>query len=251
MDIGEHPACIKGDIWAFTNADSIKMFKNDMYIKEYIPKKSWKFRHLAHRPLLIDDFVGDNILDYEKVTPRQAKLLKDVVNYIARNGYGRLPLGILLKAAQCMLFYKMSYNDIVDIYTKHAGDWGGTATVYRFDAIMNGKVVKSVTKAPMTKASLRANVYKTTLVERESYDVTAIRISAVDENGNTLIYSSDAIKATVDGPVEIIGPDCISLKGGMGGLYLKTTGKAGGATLTLTSSQLGKVTIPLEVKIEK
>lgn len=251
MDIGEHPACIKGDIWAFTNADSIKMFKNDMYIKEYIPKKSWKFRHLAHRPVLIDDFVGDNILDYEKVTPRQAKLLKDVVNYIARNGYGRLPLGILLKAAQCMLFYKMSYNDIVDIYTKHAGDWGGTATVYRFDAIMNGKVVKSVTKAPMTKASLRANVYKTTLVERESYDVTAIRISAVDENGNTLIYSSDAIKATVDGPVEIIGPDCISLKGGMGGLYLKTTGKAGGATLTLTSSQLGKVTIPLEVKIEK
>ena len=251
MDIGEHPACIKGDIWAFTNADSIKMFKNDMYIKEYIPKKSWKFRHLAHRPVLIDDFVGDNILDYEKVTPYQAKLLKDVVNYIARNGYGRLPFGILLKAAQCMLFYKMSYNDIVDIYTKHAGDWGGTATVYRFDAIMNGKVVKSVTKAPMTKASLRANVYKTTLVERESYDVTAIRISAVDENGNTLIYSSDAIKATVDGPVEIIGPDCISLKGGMGGLYLKTTGKAGGATLTLTSSQLGKVTIPLEVKIEK
>ena len=251
MDIGEHPACIKGDIWAFTNADSIKMFKNDMYIKEYIPQKSWKFRHLAHRPVLIDDFVGDNILDYEKVTPRQAKLLKDVVNYIARNGYGRLPFGILLKAAQCMLFYKMSYNDIVDIYTKHAGDWGGTATVYRFDAIMNGKVVKSVTKAPMTKASLRANVYKTTLVERESYDVTAIRISAVDENGNTLIYSSDAIKATVDGPVEIIGPDCISLKGGMGGLYLKTTGKAGGATLTLTSSQLGKVTIPLEVKIEK
>ena len=251
LDIGEHPACIKGDIWAFTNADSIKMFKNDMYIKEYIPKKSWKFRHLAHRPVLIDDFVGDNILDYEKVTPYQARLLKDIVNYIARHGYGRLPLGILLKAAQCMLFYKMSYNDIVDIYTKHAGDWGGTATVYRFDAIMNGKVVKSVTKAPMTKASLRANVYKTTLVERESYDVTAIRISAVDENGNTLIYSSDAIKATVDGPVEIIGPDCISLKGGMGGLYLKTTGKAGGATLTLTSSQLGKVTIPLEVKIEK
>ncbi len=251
MDIGEHPACIKGDIWAFTNADSIKMFKNDMYIKEYIPQKGWKFRHLAHRPLLIDDFVGDNILDYEKVTPYQAKLLKDVVNYIARNGYGRLPFGILLKAAQCMLFYKMSYNDIVDMYTKHAGDWGGTATVYRFDAIMNGKVVKSVTKAPMTKASLRANVYKTTLVEKESYDVTAIRISAVDENGNTLIYSTDAIKATVDGPVEIIGPDCISLNGGMGGLYLKTTGKAGEATLTLTSSHLGKVTIPLEVKIEK
>ena len=251
MDIGEHPACIKGDIWAFTNADSIKMYKNDLYIKEYYPKRCWRFRHLTHSPVLIDDFVGDNILDYEKVTPYQAGLLKDVVNYIARHGYGKLPLAILLKAAQCMLFYKMSYNDIVDIYTRHAGDWGGTSTVYRFDAIKNGKVVKSVTKAPMTKASLSAIAYKTTLTEREGYDVTAIRISAVDENGNTLVYSSDAIKATVDGPVEIVGPDLISLKGGMGGLYLKTTGKAGRATLTLTSAHLGKVTIPLEVKIKK
>lgn len=251
MDIGEHPACIKGDIWAFTNADSVKMYKNDVLIKEYIPRGSRAFRHLAHCPILIDDFVGDSIAKSEKVKPRQARLIRDVVNYIARHGYGNLPLGILLKAAQCILFYGMSYNDIVDIYTRHAGDWGGTATVYRFDAIMNGKVVKSVTKAPMSKASLSVNAYKTTLVERESYDVTALRISAVDENGNTLVYSSEAIKVTVDGPVEIIGPDCISLKGGMGGLYLKTTGKAGGATLTLTSSQLGKVTIPLEVKIEK
>ena len=149
-----------------------------------------------------------------------------------------------------MLFYKMSYNDIVDMYTKHAGDWGGTATVYRFDAIMNGKVVKSVTKAPMTKGRLRVNAYKTVLKDGDSYDVTALRISAVDENGNTLIYSSNAIKVSVEGPVKIIGPDLISLKGGMGGLYLKTTGKPGKATITLVSSNLGEINIPIEVKVE-
>jgi beta-galactosidase len=227
------------------------MYKNDILIKEYTNGKRGKFRHLAHSPILIDDFVGDSIAKSEKVKPRQARLLRDVVNYIARHGYGNLPLGILLKAAQCILFYGMSYNDIVDIYTRHAGDWGGTATVYRFDAIMNGKVVKSVIKAPMSKASLSVNAYKTTLVERESYDVTAIRISAVDENGNTLVYSSEAIKVTVDGPLEIIGPDAISLSGGMCGLYLKTIGKGGSATVTLTSAQLGKITIPIDVKIEK
>jgi beta-galactosidase len=250
MDIGEHPACVKGDVWAFTNADSIKMYKNGEFIKEYFPSKTKNFRNLNRSPILIDDFIGDTISKKEKLKPRQAKLLTDVLNYIARHGYGNLPANILLKAAECMLIYRMSYNDIVDMYTKHAGDWGGVSTVYRFDAIKNGNVVKSVTKAPMTKGSLKVNAYKTILTEREGYDVTALRINAVDEYGNTLYFSTEPIKASVSGPVEIIGPELISLKGGMGGLYLKTTGQSGEATVTLTSASLGEVTLSLEVRVE-
>jgi len=249
MDIGEHPACIKGDIFAFTNADSVKMYKNDRFIKEYTRKKTI-FRHIKNSPILIDDFIGDSLSKGENLKPRQAELLTDVLNYIARHGYGNLPIGILWNAAQCILFYGMSYNDLVDLYTKYAGDWGGASTVYRFDAIKDGKVVKSVTKAPMTKGSLKVNAYKTTLTERESYDVTVLRINAVDEYGNTLYFSTEPIKVSVEGPVEIIGPDMISLKGGMTGVYLKTTGKPGKATVTFTSTHLGEVTIPLEVKIE-
>ena len=248
MDIGEHPACIKGDIWAFTNADSVRMYKNDRLVKEYSTVRS--FKHLPHSPVLIDDFVGDAIIQSENVKPRQARLLKEVLNYIARNGYGKLPPKILWKAAQCMLFYRMKYRDIVDMYTKHAGDWGGTSRVYRFDAVFDGQVVSSVTKAPMTNGSLKVNAYKTTLTERESYDVTALRISAVDEYGNTLYFSSEPIKATVSGPIEIIGADVISLKGGMTGLYVKTVGKSGEASVTLSSPSFGEVIIPLTVKTD-
>ena len=249
MDIGEHPACVKGDIFAFTNADSIKMYKNGEFIKEYFPKNK-NLRSLEHSPILIDDFIGDAILKNEKMKPRQARLVTEILNHIARNGYGSLPPRILFKAAQCVVLYRMKINDIVDLYTKYAGDWGGVSTVYRFDAIMGGKVVKSVTKAPMTKGSLKVNSYKTTLTEREAYDVTALRISAVDEYGNTLVYSSEPIKVSVSGPIEIIGSDLISLKGGMGGLYLKTIGKAGKAAVTLTSATLGELTIPLEIKTD-
>ena len=35
MDIGEHPACVRGNIWMFTNADSVKMYKNGVFVKEY------------------------------------------------------------------------------------------------------------------------------------------------------------------------------------------------------------------------
>ena len=249
MDIGEHPACIKGDIFAFTNADSLKVYKNGKFVKEYLPKNK-QFASLKYSPILIDDFIGDAIEKNENMKPAQAKMITKALNYIARHGYGSLPPKILWIAAKCIILYGMKISDIVDLYTKYAGDWGGVSTVYRFDAIKDGKVVKSVTKAPMNEGGLRVNVYKTTLTERESYDVTALRINAVDEYGNTLYFSSETIKASVNGPVEIIGPDIISLKGGMGGLYIKTTGKAGTAAVTLTSATLGELTIPILVKTD-
>lgn len=247
MDIGEHPACIKGDIWAFTNADSLKVYKNGRFIKEYTPSANKHFSHLKSNPILIDDFIGDILATEEKMKPHQSKILTEMLNYIARHGYGNLPLGIILRAARCMLFYGMKYNDIVDLYTKYAGDWGGNATVYRFDAIMEGKVVKSVTKAPMTRANLVAEPYKTTLTERESYDVAAIRLRAVDENGNTLVFSTSPVSVTVDGPAELIGPSVISLSGGMGGIYLKTVGRSGEVSVTLDGGALGKVCVNLSV----
>ena len=247
MDIGEHPACIKGDIWAFTNADSLKMYKNDRLITEYTKDNNNSFSYLENSPILISDFVGD-ALENEDLKPRQAKLVKEIINHIARHGYGKLPLNILWKAAQCMLIYGMKYNDIVNLYTKHAGDWGGTSTVYRFDAIKDGRVVRSVTKAPMAKRSLRVNAYKTTLTERESYDVTELRVSAVDENGNVLHFCTEPITVSIDGPVEVIGPSVVSLKGGMTGIYLKTVGEIGFATVKISSPSLGEAAVAIEIK---
>ena len=248
MDIGEHPACIKGDVWAFTNADLLRVYKNGKLIKEYPADKNKSFRHMTHSPILIDDFIGDVLTTEENMKPTQAKLLSSVINYIARHGYGTLPPHILWKAAQCMLFYGMKYSDIVNLYTKHAGDWGGASRVYRFDAVKDGVVVKSVTKKPMNEPSLELNTYKTQLCERESYDVTAIRIRAVDENGNTLTFCSEPLKISVSGPVEIIGADVVALRGGMSGVYIKTTGASGPATVTIEGGSLGSVSVDLSVK---
>ena len=248
MDIGEHPACIKGDIWAFTNADSIKMYKNGEFIKEYSSVYNNSFRYMNHSPILIDDFIGEALAKEENLKPRQVKLLTEVLNYIARHGYGNLPPRILFKAAQCMLLYGMRYNDIVDLYTKYAGDWGGNSTVYRFDAIVGGRVVKSVTKAPMTRATLSATAYRTKLYEDTSYDVGAIRISAVDENRNTLVFSNEPVSVRIDGPLQVVGPRVVSLRGGMAGVYVKTVGETGNATVTLSSPSLGEVAIDFEIE---
>ena len=44
----------------------------------------------------------------------------------------------------------------VALYNRYIGDWGGTSTEYRFEAIKDGRVVQTVVKKPMTKLQLWA-----------------------------------------------------------------------------------------------
>lgn len=246
MDIGEHPACTKGSIWAFTNADSIKMYKNGSFIKEYFPTDT-PFDKLPHGPILINDFIGDQIVKNGKYPEPLAREITYALNHIAMHGYGNLPPRVLWIAFKCVVLHKIKISEIVDLYTKYAGDWGGTSTEYRFDAIMQSKVVKSVTKTPMNEAKLSVQNYKNTLIEGATYDVTEIRMRAEDEHGNLLNYSSEPIKLEVSGDIEIIGDSVISLRGGMGGVYVRTKGKSGQATVRLISSTLGTVEVPLTI----
>lgn len=250
MDIGEHPASRRGEVWMFTNADSVKMYKNGRFLKEYVPHND-KFIYLKNSPILIDDYIGNAIAENEKYSPKQAELLKTALNHIALYGYGQLPPKILWIAAKCLVRYRMSMDEIVDLYTKYIGDWGGTATEYKFEAIKNGKVVKTVFKTTMDKPSLKAEVSSNVLEEKNSYDVAAVRIRAVDENGNTLAFCGEALELSVEGPIELIGPKIVPLRGGMTGTYVKTIGETGNAMLNISNPQLGSVKIAFEVKGQK
>ena len=247
MDIGEHPASRRGKVWMFTNADSVKMYKNGRLLKEYIPHND-HFKHLKNSPILIDDYIGNAIVENETYSPKVAEMLKIALNHIALHGYGQLPPKILWIAFQCIVLYHMSMDEIVALYTKYIGDWGGTATEYRFEAIKNGEVVKTVTKTTMNKPSLFVYVSSNVLEEKNSYDVAAVRIRAVDENHNLLNYCNEALELSAEGPIEIIGPKIVPLRGGMSGTYVKTVGESGKATLVISNSQLGKIKIEFEVK---
>ena len=248
MDIGEHPASRRGEVWIFTNADSVKMYKNGRFLKEYVPHND-TFKHLKKSPILIDDYIGNAIEENETFSSKQAQMLKAALNYIALYGYGKLPPRIMWIAAKCLTIYRMTMEDIVALYTKYIGDWGGTATEYKFEAIKDGKVVKTVTKTTMNKPSLNVKVSSAKLIEKNSYDVAAVRIYTVDENENTLFYCNEPLELSVEGPIELIGPKITTLRGGMGGTYVKTIGESVKAVLTISNPQLGNVKIEFDVKV--
>ncbi len=230
MDIGEHPGCNRGNSYIFSNADSVRMYKNDRFIKEY-SKKDSVYKYLKHGPMFIDDYIGDAMTENENMPSEQAEEVKKILNAVARYGVQNLPKSVYPAMIKLIAVYRMRPDDVVSLYTRYVGDWGGESTSYRFEAVKDGMVVKTVTKEPVTSVFLQAEADHDILIEKNSYDVAAVRIRAVDEYGNTLPFFNEPVTFSIQGPVSLIGPETIALQGGMGGTYIRTTGEKGEAVL--------------------
>ena len=250
MDIGEHPGGNRGEIWIFTNADSVRMYKNGDFIKEYVPGRTHRGRysHLAHPPILVDDFIGDTLEKGENMGRAQAEVIKGLLNEAARYGLYDLPKATLAKAGGALLQYRMNLSDMTELYGKYIGGWGGASTIYEFAAIKDGQEVKRVARGPVESRKLRAEADRVVLTEGKSYDAAAIRIRLTDEHGNTLPFANDPVMLAAEGTVELIGPDVIALQGGMSGTYIRTTGETGEGKLTVRTADGKEEIICFEVK---
>ena len=246
FDIGEHPACNRGKSYIISNADSVRMYKNDVLIKEYYPSDS-KFENMPHGPILIDDFVGDAIEEDGSYTKAQAKLIKKALNEVTLKGFKPTPSLVWL-AIRLIVFHRVSPKLAVPIYNKFIGDWGGESREYKFEAIKDGKVEKTVIKAAATSAHIEAKASHTLLTELHTYDVADIRVRIVDQNHNQLFYFARPITFEVDGPFEIIGPKVVAPMGGCTGVYIKSIGEDGDGKLTIRCEGLEPLTMGLSVE---
>ncbi len=247
MDIGEHPACLMKDVYAITNANSVRVYKNEKYVGEFDRKNS-QYPNLPYAPILIDDFVGELMEKGEGFSHKKAENIKKILLAVNKYGMANLPLDIKLLAARCMLTYRMSIGDAVVLYNKYIGNWGGTATTYRFEAMKNGQVVAVSEKSTMKEVHIETAVSHTVLTEENTYDVASVRIQAVSEKGNKLPFYQEPLLLETEGVIELIGPSLISLKGGMGGTYVKTTGKTGEGILRIKGNNLKTTEIHFQVR---
>ena len=230
MNIGEHPSGNRGNIYIITNCESVKMYKNDTFIKEYTHKDS-SYKNLIHAPILISDYIGDRMKEKEGFSDRQNQIVKEALNYICIYGMNNIPPKIMLKLGEAMARYRMTFQDAYSLYGKYIGDWGAESTEFKFVGYVSGKPVITRIKAPWEAMGLDISVSSTELVEEATYDVAEVRIKVVDQNGNVLTFFNGNLEVSTEGPIEIYGPNKVDICGGMGGVYVRTTGKSGKALL--------------------
>lgn len=237
MDIGEHPAGDIGRVYVFTNADCVRLYKDGVFVREFAPSRE-EYPALPHPPVIIDDFIGELLITQEGFDEKTAAAVKECLLVVAKFGPSSLPPKILAKFARLMLLKGFKFSDGVELYGKYIGNWGGEATKWRFDAVKGGKLICSVTRSPGQRMHLEVSTSKTQLCEGDTYDAAAVRIRAVDEHGNLAPYWQEPVILKCSGPIMLIGPEIISLKGGSGGCYVKTCGSSGSAELCVNDIKI-------------
>ena len=246
MDIGDYNAGNLPDFYAFTNADEVRLYKNDQFVSAF---STSEYSGLKHGPIRIDDTIGKLLLENEHYTSKQADDIRKCL--LASKKYGsNLPLRYRLLYAKMMFQYKMKYSDGVALYGKYVSGWGSDSITWRFDAIKNGEVVKSIIKRPSAKLHLSYQVSRTALIEGDCYDMSAIRIQVKDEYHNLASYAQLPLNLITTGPIEIVGPKMVVTEGGMTGTYIKTIGEEGEAILTISSSDCSAITIHFTITKE-
>lgn len=246
MDIGEHPAGFLGDIYAFTNADEIRLYKNQQFVKSFTAHN--EYSALSHGPIQIDDTIGDLLVANEGLSPKVSEKVKKCLQAIAKYGPTALPLSLYPTMARLMALDGVTREKAEYWFGKYVASWGEKATQWRFEAWKDGQKVAESVKEPVQSVSLEVNVDHTELCEKDTWDMATVRIRAIDQNGNTLPYLNRSLTFQVSGPVQLIGPKCVPLVGGMTGTYLKTIGKNGVANLTISMASVEDIVINFTCK---
>lgn len=244
MDIGDYPGGEVGNVAVFSNADEVALYKDDCFVTKL---NRSQLSALPHPPFVVDDTIGVLLESQEGFDHAKAELLRQCLTAAAKYGLSNLPFKIRLKFAWCMLRYRVRYEDAVALYGKYVGNWGGESTRWRFEAMVRGKCVKSVTRSASCKLHLEARPTSQRLHIGDTYDMAAVRIRILDEWGCVASYAQLPLSFAADGEVALLGPETATAEGGMCGAYVRTTGRPGPGILVISAPGLESVTVEFAV----
>ena len=245
MDIGDYCAGRRGEIWAFTNADEVRLYKAGEFIASFTPPAGG----LGHEPIHIDDTIGRQLRTKEGFPPEKADLVKQCLLAVERRGMDHLTAEDRLRLGWCVTRWGMTLEQGNELFGKYLGDWGGEVIEWRFDAIKDGKVVQSVVRGgDPVRLSLSVTPSHTALREGDTYDMAAVRIRVLDENGNTAPYAQLPVTLGLEGDAALVGPAAVTAEGGICGTYVRTLGRPGRARLTVSAPGVRSETVEFTIE---
>ncbi len=223
MNKGDWPASVQNEVWVFTNADAVRVSRDGEVLREFLPDRT-DFPYLPHPPVRIADFSGKE-LEGTGIGKEAADLLHTL--WAEPDGGSENQWKTLKRK------FGVSREQASELYSRFA-PYNTSLHSYRFEALKDGKTVAVRVQEPVWKTFLRVEAERETLSEQGSWDAMEVRITAVDQNGNRLWYAAEPLEVYAEGPIEVIGPDLIPLRGGAAGVWVRTVGVKGEASLTVS-----------------
>ena len=234
------------EVVVFSNCEYIKIYKNNQLIGDYYPDTD-SYPNIPYPPYIIDDLIGDLIIENEKFKEKDARKITNLLLQYQKYGF-KLPLISKLSVAGLFIRKIINFGILMDLHEKYVSNQGDKPTVFRFEGYNDDELVISKEMAHSKKFILVAKSNTEELHHGYTYDVARIVIELKDEYDNTMNYSNDVISIQTSEHLKVIGPENVALLGGSVGVYVKTTGKAGKAWISISSKYYGEIKLTYIVK---
>lgn len=235
MNIGDCPGGIIDKVYAFTNCDYIKLYRNNEYVKTFYPSKDI-YKFLKHPPIIIDDFIGQLLEKHEGFSHRDSMLCKKLLKAASKFG-ANLPFIYKLKTFYLLKKYHLSFDEGVKLFYKYLGGWGSKNISFRFEGYKGDEKVKVITREYNPEYQYVMEMNRKTLEISLTYDALRVVVKKVNHNKEVLPYSFDPIKINVSGAIDLIGPSEVTLQGGAIAFWVKTNNTKGIGTITVTGEK--------------
>ena len=250
MNIGEYNACVQDELWISTNADEVKVYVNNEYVSSVKISDS-PFGSLKCGPCPVTDLIGNRLLSEDCVSEKTSSKIKKILESARKHGMGGLSFSEKIDLFLMNVSGSLKKNQMDYLYKKYVSNWGVQSLEYKFEAVRDGKVVKTLLLTHGGEAHVDCRCNRVSLVEDETYDVCEVHLRAVDENGVLQSFCQEAVTVECEGSVELVGPRAVSLKGGMAGFYVRTKGKSGKGLARITDWKNNVTTMDFTVKVNK
>ena len=117
----KYAAGIIGNVTCLTNADEVRMYKNDKYVATFHSDPA--FSALPHGPVTIDDTVGALLETEEGFSGEKARVIRKCMNIIRLKGLAGLSTADKALFGYAMVRFRLKYEDLVRLYGLYIGNW--------------------------------------------------------------------------------------------------------------------------------
>jgi len=244
-DNGDFPKASIGTLLVATNCDAVRVFFQNEEVGTYYPDRK-SFPNLPHPPVLLTDLIGKRLEKETYLSKKDRDRLRVLLNKVGRQAAYLTPLD-KLRMGWFLLRYRLTYDDAVSLFSRYVGNWGGEASLWRFEGLVNDEVLCLESYGEHTEPYLEIETRTTKIQLGDTYSMVWLNVS-VRKQGMTLPlpYAHEPFGVTVEGPLRLVSPALAVCEGGTAVVFLRTIGKKGEAKVTISSS-MGDKSINLTV----
>ena len=232
-------------IIAFTNCDYIELYNGEELIKRFDANRSY-YSNLKHPPIIIDDFIGNQLETVENYQHSQAIVLKDILDSFRMKCLDHYDSKDIIKLNKSLTKIDVTYDKLLELYHKYVY---GVGDNQEYKVIGYKDNNPSITKYYRNNVEINyiANLSSDVLEDANTYDVVQVFIQAVDNQHNELYDHYTNVSVLPNTMVEVLGPTHFPLIAGQASFYVKSKGVSGKTKIEMIVGN-NKIEIILDIK---